>query len=992
MAENWYIILELEFDPNPVHDQATIDARIDEKAKFWSSKFNDFNKGAEYRKYHQMIPDIRKAMSNPDERKQLIKEACDITYGPIDKLIKMIGRKGEITSDELQNIATRQKANVDVVKNRALAIGIKIGEAKAANFQAIYDKCYKSKPQNAATFDGMASLLKSFGVDNLYDFLGTGTHKKSPCDTLRQMAKDKKKNEFYKNDSISGSGSKLCAQCELVFKDESSKTVYDNYLEYTYGKAILDEIKGIAEISGELSEEQGKAFIEQLTEIFKDEKPAIEVLVAFCKIEKIQYNPSGIKEPCKRIIVCRNCGRINDVTDGKRTACEKCSEELYIKCPKCGTINEATIEIKVCKCGFKLENIDKAVALCYLAETEINRMDFTVAEARLTDAERYWPGSDKVNTLRKKLAESKQRIGTAAESMRVAASEKRYCEAKKQYANIQKLFPEFKETDLENEIQAALDSAGSALKQAQAAKAEKDILDFCVKAYEFCKDYPGVQDLIPPPLPPANLKISADGNTRTNILNWDKSASEGMIYYTVTRKKDTVPINMNDGDALGRVSVCNFSDNKVEPTAAYFYAVFAERAGVQSKPLFNTVPVTNLFEISNLSITAGDSLLQLEWDALPSGATAEVYRQSGTGKEEKINSTTSTSYLDSGLKNDTLYSYIVKLVYILGGKHQSTHGISISGSPTKPPNPIETLRIKPDNGDMFTAEWSNPDNLNVELYCSTEKPPYKYGEVVSQQAIEKKMRRMAVNRTSGTTATFQHKGNETLYISATVIKSGSVIFGAVARASRGETVNIKNIVPINNKIHILIDVPQGATGFIVLYRFDKFPDDISDTKTVRRYMPLKQYLHNNALVIDTLERENYYFSVFAEFTKDGEKDYSVGADYLFQNASKEVITYSISKNLFGERAVILKFEAEKKTFRLPDIEVRSGIGTAPMNPATAKLFHTIPAQSVEGSVQIKIPIENGLPRDTYIKPFLKDEALASNYQLKLKLKSNHKIS
>ena len=104
-------------------------------------------------------------------------------------------------------------------------------------------------------------MLSSFSVDNLYDFLYVNTTVKNanrlPCETLRQRAAEKKKTEFYKNDSVSGTGSKLCGQCELAFKDESSKDVYDKYLEYTKRKAILDDAKSIADISGELSAETG---------------------------------------------------------------------------------------------------------------------------------------------------------------------------------------------------------------------------------------------------------------------------------------------------------------------------------------------------------------------------------------------------------------------------------------------------------------------------------------------------------------------------------------------------------------------------------------------------------------------------------------------------------------------------------------------------------------------------------------------------------------
>ena len=41
-GRNWYIILELEFYPNPVNDEDVIRERIDEKSKFWSRNANNF--------------------------------------------------------------------------------------------------------------------------------------------------------------------------------------------------------------------------------------------------------------------------------------------------------------------------------------------------------------------------------------------------------------------------------------------------------------------------------------------------------------------------------------------------------------------------------------------------------------------------------------------------------------------------------------------------------------------------------------------------------------------------------------------------------------------------------------------------------------------------------------------------------------------------------------------------------------------------------------
>ena len=243
-------------------------------------------------------------------------------------------------------------------------------------------------------------------------------------------------------------------------------------------------------------------------------------------------------------------------------------------------------------------------------------------------------------------------------------------------------------------------------------------------------------------------------------------------------------------------------------------------------------------------------------------------------------------------------------------------------------------------------------------------------------------------------ASFQYGGTELLYIVAVVVKSGSAVFGTLARASKGETVNIKAIRPVNGQINIYIDPPATATGFVVLYRFDQFPTDIGDVKTIRKYVPLKQYQLNSAIVLDTLEPKKYYFSVFAEFKRDGEKDYSAGADHLFDNCPRENITYSISvnKKLFGESYVTLEFEAESKEFELPAIDVMSAIGNTPMFKSSAKLFHSIPAQHVDGSLQVKIPFPKGMAKDTFIKAFFKDEKSQAGNQLRLKLKSNYKIS
>lgn len=1008
MADNWYVILELGFDP-PVEDETKIAERIDEKAKFWSTHFNDFKMGAQYRAWHQNIPQIKKDMIGPTNiRKQLASDACVAVYGPVDKLLKTIGRKGNITDSEGEKLSVKLKISVDVVKKRAQKLGIEWVHGDTVDYQATYDKYYKSKPQNAATFDGMKQMLSSFSVDNLYDFLYANTTVKNanrlPYETLRQRAAEKKKTEFYKNDSVSGTGSKLCGQCELAFKDDSSKDVYDKYLEYVKRKAILDEAKSVAEISGELTAEQGTDFIGQLTQIFRDRKLSEDVLVAFCKIERIAYNANAAEKKVTNIKVCR-CGCMNDVSDGRKV-CSNCGLELSIRCPKCGEKNDANI--KVCKCGFKFENIDKAIALCEQAEHAIEALEFKVAAAHLADAERYWPKSQKVSDLRTRLAEYEGRVGVEVAKMREAIKNKCYIEARKQYTDIKKLFTSYSDVTIEQDITQAISDAQAVYNQARSAKAEKDILELCAKAYDLCKDLPGVKELMGkyPPPPATGFSVSVNPNTRGNIISWTPNPNDRSLRYIVVRSRSGWIQNIADGDTeVFRGSASSYCDKNIEPGVTYYYNVFTERAGIVSKGAVGDFrEVINLFEVASVTVAAGDSSLNIMWGSLPNNATAEIYQVSPNGSEKHIASSLSDGYLVSGLTNDTQYRFKVSLSYVVNGKKLETKGSSVVAVPTCPPMPIDTLRVKPGQNDIFEATWYHSGPGDVRLFCSTQKPKYSIGDIVSLATLECEMKPLQQRPLSNSSAqklkkdergvSFQYSGSELLYIVAVVVKSGSAVFGSLARASKGETVNIKDIRPVNGKINIYIDAPQGATGFVVLHRFDQFPVDISDTKTVRKYIPYKQYQLNSAIVLDTLEEKKYYFSVFAEFKRDGEKDYSSGSDCLFDNSAKVNITYSISvaKKFFGDGSVTLEFEADTRSFTLPDIDVMSAIGNTPMFKSSAKLFHTIPSQNVDGTVQIRIPLSKGTPKDTFIKAFFKDETAQTGNQLRLKLKSNYKIT
>lgn len=997
MTENWYLVLELDFDPNPVNDEALIEQRIEEKRKFWSSKANDFNRGAEYRKYTQLLPSIKKDMiGEANIRAELIKDACEKTYEPIDKTLKMI-RKTEIPQDTVDKMAAKLKVDVETVKRRVAALGMKVVASQGGDYQALYDKYYKTKPQNADKFNGMNALLKSFHVTNLYEFLYADTTIKNPnnlpCDALRQKAKEKKTKEFYKNDSISGSGSKLCGQCDECFKDDVSKQIYDKYLEYNARKAILDGVKEIMEISGELSQEVYSDSVGKLTELFKNRKDAEEVLAAFCKVEKIPSPVSGEeKKENPYIKICR-CGCVNDTSDG-RTVCKACGLALQIKCPKCGTVNNASIN--VCKCGFKFENLDKAVSLCDLASNYLDSMDFSAAEVHLVDAERYWPGYERIAELKERLEDLKSRVGSAVEDMRKACREKKYYEAKRQLEAVRKFSPSYSDIGLEEEIKNGIETAEKYKQIAKASQREADIADACAKAYEACHDCPGIREIIGryPPAAATDLTVFTDSLANVNVLSWKSSPTDGLLYYSVVRKEGAIPLGVQDGTLIGRVSSCSISDSNILSGVQYYYSIFTERAGVFSGALSTKTAVQNFFEISGVHIAAGNGLLQLSWNPIANNAQVVIERTDASGKTIKFTSNGRNNYIDKDLENDKRYSYKLYLTYAVGISKTNTKGVIVDGIPTCPPMPVEELTIKAAEGNEFLMNWNNPGGGEVQFFYAKKKPEYLSGDLLPLSTLESGMNALLLKKTSESSGSFRYDGEEPIYILAANVKSASAVIGKILRVNKGGSVKIHGANSVNGKIMFNLDLPKGLTGFVVLFRHDRFPEDLSDTGTVRKYIPLKQYQYDGGLLIDSNEAKEYYFSIFAEFRRDGEADYSGGTDYYFSNVAKKTILYSISisKKLFGGGNINFSFETESNPFTLPDIDVMSAQGRAPMFKKSGTLFCQIASQEVAGSVNVSIPLPKGLARDTYLKPFLRDEGLAGKYVLKIKPGSDHQIS
>ncbi len=1001
---NWYIILELDFDP-PVTDEAAIAKRIEEKGKFWAEQSNHFMKGPKYRALLESIPQIKKDMLGPANRRaEIAKEACEEIYSGIDKLLKMLSAKGHITSKECEGVAKECKTDVSLVEKRAkfLKITIKsVASASGVRHPEYYDKYYNKKPEGADDFSQADGRLSSFDVTDMYGFLYRGTDVKNPQSfpytTLLQRAEELNKT-FLGHSAADGSGKHLCSMCKTTFfKDDATKAMYDRYLEHKKLVEVLRDVKKMASIAGnELNPETADQFIGLLTQVLKNREIAVDLLAAFCAAEKINLRQN---EETRQIKVCR-CGRINDVSDGHKI-CSGCGLSLVIKCPnpKCGAENENNANICT-KCGFRFENIDRARSFCSLAEHCIETLEFDLAQAHLSDAERFWPGCPDAQPIKARLTEYKGRVGAEVDKMRKAIAEKRYIEAQALYNNIRKLFPGYSDEETAKTISNAVSKAQALFAKAKASKIDTEILNLCAEAYDVCADLPGVRELMPPPPVVTGVNISVNENSRTNNISWT-SNNDRSVRFILVRSENGWVQNITDGETVFKGSAASYADTNIKAGVTYYYNVFAERAGIFSQGSKSNIPaVTNFFEIRNVSVAAADGSLNIVWDRPPENATVELY-ESGPLGEKLLASTNADSYLISGLNNGQSYRYHVLFSYVHGGQKKQTKGTVVTGVPDRPANPIDTLRVKPVEGDNYDAIWFTDEPYEVRLYCSTKRPKYEIGDIVSLTALELEMKpiqQKPISNQSKMTlgpsekgVSFQYSGTELLYITAVVIKNGSAVFGSLCRASKDSAVKINNVRPLNGRLSISIEAPKDASGYVILTRTDRFSTEVGDTQAKRKFITRKQYLQDNLLILDALVQGKYYISVYAQFRRDGDTDYSPAADFFFDNSPKADIEYSIKVKKGFSSCVEIEFSSTFEEFDLPSIDIMANAGFAPAFKNQGAVIETVPEQHVKGSLKVKIPLKR-FGKNSYVKAFFTDDSATAGSMLKVKVGSDFKVS
>ena len=300
--ENWYLVLELPFDP-PETNESVISERIEEKRKFWSSKYNDFKMGRQYKTWVENIPQIKADMIGADNKRyQIAKEACEIFYGVIDRYIDDIENDGCISRAEAKKIAEKAEVTFNVVANRLKAKRITLNDDTNSDSSELYEQYYQREPSALKAYQILPELLKVYNTDDLYSFLISDVsvadkdmYRSSQLINLTQ----KKRNEFVGNDSKSSTGQKLCSVCEQAFSSEQSKKEYDEYALFIARRKIFDSIRTANEISGKVKAKKVEGSIQEMSKLYSSDELAQNIIYAFMEHEKMYYERPNIQKQSK---------------------------------------------------------------------------------------------------------------------------------------------------------------------------------------------------------------------------------------------------------------------------------------------------------------------------------------------------------------------------------------------------------------------------------------------------------------------------------------------------------------------------------------------------------------------------------------------------------------------------------------------------------------------------------------------------------------------
>ena len=343
--ENYYLLLEL--DP-AIRDTTLIVAAIEKKQSEWSRDRNHPTKARQAQTNLNLISHIYKIMvedlvtreieakdaefENRKQKNKLINELLE--------LITVLASPGFLLESQIVGISKQFQGKFSESEIRTLIkVPIKEDSLDSEKSGEVLDK---------VVFKEITDRLAIIGKNNLYDFLGL--LQSSNLDALLEKAKELGRDITAYNSKTPDLAAKqeLIGHCLSLFKNKLEKDKYDN----SCSQQITSDFDQIILLSVQ-NNIIPASVMEKLLKLYGGKgvsiKDAKKYILDFASVRK--WSVEVVKpESSGNVKICSECGGSNNEKSSK---CIQCGLSLFIKCPKCETLNQ--FKNKLCfKCSFNI--------------------------------------------------------------------------------------------------------------------------------------------------------------------------------------------------------------------------------------------------------------------------------------------------------------------------------------------------------------------------------------------------------------------------------------------------------------------------------------------------------------------------------------------------------------------------------------------------------------------------------------------------------------
>jgi len=918
--------------------------KIEEKIKKmevkWANEFrNKQNDTGQRFKYHRLleeVPEIRRRMNDPLEKKKVFAEGKKALEGKCQRLkldcVILTDGKHIILPGIIDNFMKRLHWD-GVDKKQVLRLAnISDGTVPKPVSEKVVNAYVNITTVNSYTpVEVLNTLIKMPDLEIKCD----------PLTDTSSMAQIRNAFNLCEKRVNSVRQELLPDQDSYISVLRSIKLIIDSDSEMkdlvNYGKCnkalepVMDTIE--REYTGQ---QITRKYIDDLLNVYvrgRDLDMCVAILEGFCHKKRIAANFSNMDST---MIRCPSCN--NMVPGGKNTIfCPFCGNNFKTVCPKCKTPQPSSNKNCI-NCGFNFkEGEAKAQSLALGFKMDMQRGNLTKAESDLNQLKLTFATYAGIALMEAQLQKEQGSMNTLKKMIVDYSSRGKYYSAKNAGDALMKQFP----SELQNhpdvmmkydESVRRFNTADQYCKEAASLGLTNRslMLKKYVEAAEECPDHPAAKSVLKqyPPARPLNPSSKLDNGAFT--IRFLPPADNANVSYVIYREKNGMPTITDETRPLAETWKNEYTDKTMEPGVEYNYALFSKRWGILSRESVIFENVILLADVENVSIEPIDGGLRIIYEKPRGASKVRLYRNDDLGSgmmEIALNG--ETVYDDIGLKGGLRYHYLFVTEYQNRDRIERSRGCKYAAVPLEMPPPVNNMGIKHLEDGTFQARWSSKSP--VTLFYSPNR--YTFQTIlVKMDAIRSMMKEVSVIQSYNDGVRFTlPEGKHYIYPIIPMGKNGV----------RGNEAIVYNVKPFrdvqmtmnNTDCIISMEWPKDAVSAKLVISSDgpkDYKDPTAEIVTVSR----EEYEADGIIKIPIGKSQVKHINIFAAYTADGDTLYSKGIVVTAYSVECRKVRYQLDA---GKKSATLTIDAGTDLM-LPEVVIMHVVEGFPLKKGDGEML------------------------------------------------------